>query len=147
MSAFNDDLKRAFSFLLQRGYELIVESGDGAFGGAVTYRSTQLWIAIEWDRGDVRLEFAPTNSWLGRVPWDNIDHLLRNVPRFEGEPPPLLRTAPVDELVAFAQTHLTEIERRFAPPERATTEAFLKELQRDRARRADEYWHRGERRQ
>lgn len=140
MSAFNDRIKTAFGFLPARGYQLVAESGSGPFGGAITYRSPELWVALEWDRGDVHLEFAPTYSWSGRVPWDNVDHLLRDVPRFDREPP-LLRGAEIEELATFTRENLTEIERRFAPEQRAATEAFLSALEQDRRRRADAYWH------
>ena len=140
MSAFNDRIKSAFAFLVDQGYRLVAESGDGPFGGAITYRSPELWIAIEWDRGDVHLEFAPTESWSGSVPWDNVDHLLRSIPRFEREPP-LLRGAEIEELATFTRQHLSEIERRFAREQRAATEAFLSALEQDRRRRADAYWN------
>jgi hypothetical protein len=141
VSDFNDGIKAAFAFLESCGYRLVAESGSGPFGGAITYRSADLWIVVEWDRGDVHLEFAPTQSWQGRVPRDNIDHLLRGADRFDREPP-LLRRAPIGELADFTRDNLVEIERRFTPAARPSTEAFLRTLEADRRQRAKDYRHR-----
>ena len=142
MSSLLEQVKEAFAFLLPRGYA-IVEEADEGMGGGVTYRSADVWIDVGWERdGGVSLEFASTHSsWYGRVPWDNIDHLLRGVARYEHEPP-LFRTASLDTLTKFVRTNLTEIEERFAGERRDATASFLERLERDRRQRADDYWNR-----
>jgi len=145
LSQIADQIKNAFAFLLLRGYALVAESDVGPLAGAITYRSTELWIAVEWDHGSAHVEFAATGSWAGRVPWDNVDHLLRGVTRYEHEPP-LFQSAPIPVLATFVRERLEEIERRFSPAERSATEAFLNILEADRRRRAQEYWRRLERR-
>jgi len=142
MSSFAQQVRNAFSFLDDHGYLVVDESDDG-MGGGVEYRSADLWIVIHWDRDrQAGLEFASTHrSWYGRVPWDNIDHLLRQVTRFEHEPP-LFRSAALEHLATFVRTNLTEIEKRFSDEHRETTAAFLRQLEADRRHRAIEYWDR-----
>lgn len=75
MSSLSERVKEAFAFLASKGYAIVSETDEG-MGGGVTYRSPDVWIEIDWDRGGaLSLEFASTHSsWYGRVPWDNIDH-------------------------------------------------------------------------
>ena len=139
MMRLSDRIVHAFEFLIARGYKL-VSRHDAAMGGDVTFRSDSLWIAIEWDRDESpTLAIAPTQQSFGRVPWDNVDHLIRGVARYECEPP-LLRTATLGELADFIRRHVAEIETRFSPPQRADTDRFLQELEADRSRRVEAYW-------
>jgi hypothetical protein len=133
-----DGIRDAFAFLTQeRGYRLIADS-DAGMGGSLTYRSSELWIAVEWDRGDPWLEFSPTRSEV-KVDWDLMDHLLRGAPQYEGVGVPV-RTAPASELAAFVRAHLDEIEARFRGAAREATVAALLGLRRGQLARVQAWW-------
>ena len=133
-----DEIRDAFAFLTrERGYRLIADS-DAGMGGSLTYRSAELWIAVEWDRGDPWLEFSPTRSEV-KVDWDVVDHLLRGVPQYEGLGVPV-RTASVPELAAFLRAHLDEIEARFRSPAREATVAALFVLREGQLSRVQAWW-------
>jgi hypothetical protein len=127
-----DTIRIAFAWLTapQHGYRIVAES-EGA-GGAVTYRSDALWIAVEWDRGQPWLEFAPTHSAVGRFDWELVDHLLRDAPHFrEGAGPG--GEAPAVALAAWLRPRLAAIESRFRPPALDATQARLHALAAERA--------------
>ena len=133
-----DNIRDAFAFLTrERGYRLIADS-DAGMGGSLTYRSDELWIAVEWDRGDPWLAFSPTRSEV-KADWDLMDHLLRGAAQYEGAGIPI-RTAPVPELAAFIRAHLDEIEARFHGPAREATVAALLVLRRGQLARVQAWW-------
>src|SRR5690349_2894015 len=95
--SMSERIREAFAFLVDgHGYRLVSYSGGG-MGGSVTYRSDDLWIAVEWDRSDPWLEFSPTRSAVGRFDWDLVDHVLRGAAALEHADVPAL-DAPPDAL-------------------------------------------------
>jgi hypothetical protein len=130
------EIKAQFAFLLERGFVLTSES-DAGFAGSITYRSPDLWIAVEWDRSHPWLRFSPTHSWSEFVEWSVLDHVLRGRTGFECDTT-FIQTAPTEVLVAFVQEHLPAILARFDRSNwPATLEAILR-IESDRRRRGVE---------
>jgi hypothetical protein len=138
-----DRIREAFGFLTRPPHAFRIVAESEGMGGAVTYRSDALWVAVEWDRGEPWLEFSPTRSSVGRFDWELVDHVLRGAAHYEagggagGE-------AEAGELAAWLRPRLAEIEARFAPGRLAETNERLLALQAQRARGREEYWKRRE---
>jgi hypothetical protein len=136
-----DRIRDAFAWLTEppHAYRIVAES-EG-LGGAVTYRSESLWVAVEWDRGEPWLEFSPTRSAVGRFDWELVDHLLRGAAHFGGGGG-TASEAPAGALAAWLRPRLGEIEARFRPPALAETNARLLALQSERTRARAAWWDR-----
>jgi hypothetical protein len=136
----SEEIRAAFAFLVEEhGYRLVADSGDG-MGGAVTYRSDDLWVAVEWDRSKPWLEFAPTHSSVGRFDWELVGHLLRGAEHWERGMNDPARTATPEELAGWLRERLAEIEARFRLPERDATNARLECLAAERRSLREQWW-------
>lgn len=133
-----DQIYEAFGFLTDRGYRLIADS-PGGMGGSVTYRSAGLWIAVEWDRSEPWIEFAPTHASVGRVHWEVVDHLLRGAEHWE-HGTAAARTAPAVELAAWLHERLANIEALFRMPELEQTNKQIQAVLTERRAFMEERW-------
>src|SRR5581483_2378618 len=135
--SISERIHEAFAFLEARGYRLIAESAE-AMGGSINYRSPHLWVAIDWDRSEPWLEFAPTHSSIGRVDWELVDHVLRGAKHWEFGMSPR-KTASAEALAAWLRTRIEEIEMRFREPELAATSARLQAILGERRQLTEAY--------
>lgn len=134
------EIRNNFDFLLEKSRYEIVSEGDG-MGGGVTYRSAELWVAVEWDRGLPTLVFAPTQRSVGRVDWTIVDHVLRNAEHYEGEARHSC-LASADDLAAWLRPRLDAIEVAFRSPQLDATNIRLSSLLAEQGAERMAYWRR-----
>ena len=126
-----DRIRASLQFLVDSGrYRLIAES-EG-IGGAITYRSPELWIAAEWDRSLPWLDFSSTHDSAARFDWELLDLLLTGAEHYHhGDG--IARVADPEVLAEWLRPRLTEIERRFRKSQLSETAAALYRLREERA--------------
>ena len=133
-----DRIRTSFQFLVDSGgYRLIAES-EG-LGGAITYRSAELWIAAEWDRSLPWLDFSPTRDSAGRFDWILIDLLLKESERYDRDVEQS-EVAEPEALADWLKPRLGRIEAAFRQPQLAETNATLKRYAQQRGRAREAYW-------
>jgi hypothetical protein len=134
-----DRIRAAFAFLTDGpGYRLIVDS-DAGMAGSIAYRSLDLWITAEWDRGDPWLTFSAARSAAGPFGWELVDHLLRSAPHFDSAAVPTAEV-PAEQLATWLRPRLAEIETRFRPPAFEQTRTRLLALQAEQWQERERYW-------
>lgn len=135
MPATAERIRKAFDFLLQRGYTLAVES-DAGMAGTIAYRSPLLWISLEWERSNPWLSVTLTRTAPNSFSWPLIDRVLSGKLHPE-YPLNSLAEAPVERLATWVRENLDELERHLVAPFRAEFEARLRAAD-SNARRARE---------
>jgi hypothetical protein len=126
-----DRIRASFQFLVDSGrYRLIAES-EG-IGGAITYRSSELWIAAEWDRSLPWLDFSSTHDAGARFNWSLVDLLLAGADHYEGNG--ISNVATPEALAEWFRPRLTDIEQRFSHARREKTISSLSLLEQERRR-------------
>lgn len=138
-----DRIRTSFRFLLETGRYRIIAESEG-MGGAITYRSPQLWIAAEWDRSLPWLEFSPTHHSLGRFDWILVGLLLNDADYYEPNAE-TLEVAEPEALADWLRPRLADIEARFSDPLLPETTARLTAYSQKRARVREAYWRERER--
>jgi hypothetical protein len=133
-----DRIRSSFRFLLETGrYRLVAES-EG-MGGAITYRSPELWVAVEWDRSLPWLDFSPTHESVGRFDWTLVDLLLNEAAHYSRDPKEP-EVAEPERLADWLRPRLNEIETRFSEPLLPVTNARLGAYEKERAGLREAHW-------